>query len=199
MFSVAIALAILTALHLITPWALLLLTLALSIGDALEAPTWRAVLPELVPQQGLMPAIALNGIEFNLARAARSSAGWISDSGCRNWHSVLAECRIRILGVLWVIARWKRPPNQPGPLRETVSGAIRAAVRYTRNAPDILTVLGRIGCIMFFASAFWALLPTVAHELRRKRDTLWVALSSLWRWRCARSHGATTNTFIVLV
>jgi len=71
------------------------------------------------------------------------------------------------LGVLWVIARWKRPPHQPGPLRETVSGAIRAAVRYTRNAPDILTVLGRIGCVMFFASAFWALLPTVAHQLRR--------------------------------
>src|SRR5258707_3873364 len=48
------------------------------------------------------------------------------------------------LGVLWVIPRWKRPPHQPGPLRETVSGAIRAAVRYTRNAPEILTVLGRI-------------------------------------------------------
>src|SRR5258708_31650258 len=93
MFSVAVALAILTALHLITPWALLLLTVALSIGDALEAPTWRAVLPELVPQQGLMPAIALNGIEFNLARAL-GPAGWISDSGGRNWHSVLAECRI---------------------------------------------------------------------------------------------------------
>src|SRR5579862_728316 len=67
MFSVALALAILTALHLITPWVLLLLTLALSIGDALEAPTWRAVLPELVPKEGLMPAISLNGIEFNLA------------------------------------------------------------------------------------------------------------------------------------
>ncbi len=69
MFSVAVVLAVLTVLHLITPWALLLLTLALSIGDALEAPTWRAVLPEVVPQEGLMPAIALNGIEFNLARA----------------------------------------------------------------------------------------------------------------------------------
>jgi MFS family permease len=92
MFSVAVVLAVLTVLHLITPWALLLLTLALSIGDALEAPTWRAVLPELVPQQGLMPAIALNGIESG--PRTRSSAGWISDSGGRNWHSVLAECRI---------------------------------------------------------------------------------------------------------
>jgi MFS family permease len=30
----------------------------------------------------------------------------------------------------------------------------------------MLTVLGRIAVIMFFASPFWALLPTVAHQLR---------------------------------
>jgi len=166
MFSVAVVLAVLTALHLITPWVLLLLTLALSIGDALEAPTWRAVLPEVVPQEGLMSAIALNGIEFNLARAIGPALGGflIAASGITTVFSLNAAS---YLGVLWVIARWKRPPDQPGSLRETVSGAIRAAVRYTRNAPEILTVLGRIGCIMFFASAFWALLPTVAHELRR--------------------------------
>src|SRR6516162_4245973 len=166
MLSVAVVLAVLTMLHLITPWALLLLTLALSIGDALEAPTWRAVLPEVVPQEGLMSAIALNGIEFNLARAIGPALGGflIATSGITTVFSLNAAS---YLGVLWVIARSKRPPDQPGSLRETVSGAIRAAVRYTRNAPEILTVLGRIGCIMFFASAFWALLPTVAHELRR--------------------------------
>src|SRR5215470_1207047 len=166
MFSVAVVLALLTALHLITPWVLLFLTLALSIGDALEAPTWRAVLPEVVPQEGLMPAISLNGIEFNLARAIGPALGGFlivaAGIGTVFWLNAASY-----LGVLWVIARWKRPPNKPSPLRETVSGAIRAAVRYTRNAPEILTVLGRIGCIMFFASAFWALLPTVAHELRR--------------------------------
>jgi MFS family permease len=166
MFSVAVVLAVLAVLHLITPWVLLFLTLALSIGDALEAPTWRAVLPEVVPQEGLMSAIALNGIEFNLARAIGPALGGflIAALGITAVFSLNAAS---YLGVLWVIARWKRTPHQTGSLRETVSGAIRAAVRYTRNAPEILTVLGRIGCIMFFASAFWALLPTVAHELRR--------------------------------
>jgi hypothetical protein len=48
---------------------LLLLTLALSAGDALEAPAWRAIFPELVPKEDLTAAVALNGIEFNLARA----------------------------------------------------------------------------------------------------------------------------------
>src|ERR1700752_4101443 len=158
MFSVAVVLAVLTVLHF--------LTLALSIGDALEAPSWRAVLPEVVPQEGLMPAIALNGIEFNLARAIGPALGGflIAALGITAVFSLNAAS---YLGVLWVIARWKRPPHQTGSLRETMSGAMRAALRYTRNAPEILTVLGRIGCIMFFASAFWALLPTVAHELRR--------------------------------
>lgn len=166
MFSMAVALAALTLLHVITPWSLLLLTLALSIGDALEAPTWRAVLPEVVPHEELMPAMALNGIEFNLARAVGPALGGflIATIGVAAAFSLNA---LSFLGVLWVMARWKRPPQQQDSLRETVTGAIRAAVRYTRNAPEILTVLGRIGSIMFFASAFWALLPTVAHEVRR--------------------------------
>ena len=165
MLSVAVALAVLTLLHWITPWMLLLLTLALSIGDALEAPTWRAVLPEVVPREDLLPAIALNGIEFNLARAIGPALGGflIAVAGVATAFTLNA---LSFLGVLWVIARWKRPARQIGTPRETLRGATRAAIRYTRNAPDMLTVLGRIVSVMFFASAFWALLPTVAHGLR---------------------------------
>src|SRR5258705_10414655 len=64
MFSISVVLAVLTVLHLITPWVLLLLTLALSNGAALEAPTWRAVLPEMDPQQGLIPAIPLTCMQI---------------------------------------------------------------------------------------------------------------------------------------
>lgn len=165
MLSVATALAVLTLLGWITPWMLLLLTLALAIGDALEAPTWRAVLPEVVPQDDLLPALALNGIEFNLARAIGPALGGllIAAAGVATAFALNA---LSFLGVLWVIARWKRAARQSGLPRETLAGATRAAIRYTRNAPEMLTVLGRIASIMFFASAFWALLPTVAHALR---------------------------------
>jgi MFS family permease len=164
MFSMAIALAALTLLHWLTPWLLLLLTLALSIGDALEAPTWRAVLPEVVPQEGLLPAIALNGIEFNLARAIGPALGGllIAVAGVATAFTLNA---LSFLGVLWIIVRWRRPARQRSSPRETLSGATRAAIRYTLNAPDILTVLGRIAAIMLFAAAFWALLPSVAHQL----------------------------------
>ena len=65
-----------------TPWLLLLLTLALSLGDAIESPTWRAIFPELVQKEDLTPALALNGIEFNLARATGPGTWRLDRRGC---------------------------------------------------------------------------------------------------------------------
>lgn len=68
MFGIAAVLAV-TIAGAITPCLLLLLTLALSLGDAVESPAWGAIFPELVNNDDLPAALALNGIEFNLARA----------------------------------------------------------------------------------------------------------------------------------
>jgi len=48
MLVVAVVLTIATVSGVMTPWLLLLLTLGLSIGDAVESPSWRAIFPELV-------------------------------------------------------------------------------------------------------------------------------------------------------
>src|SRR5215472_6401199 len=69
MAGVAIVLTTLAFLGQLSPILLLVLTFALSAGDAIESPTWRAVLPELVTSEDLASAAALNGIEFNFARA----------------------------------------------------------------------------------------------------------------------------------
>src|ERR1700740_420710 len=69
MVVVAAVLAVMTIAGKMSPALLLILTFALSAGDAFETPTWRAVLPELVEKEDLPAASALNGIEFNFARA----------------------------------------------------------------------------------------------------------------------------------
>src|ERR1700677_2961608 len=60
MLVIASILVVATYLRLINPWLLLLLSFALSIGDAVESPAWRAIFPELVPKSELTPAVALN-------------------------------------------------------------------------------------------------------------------------------------------
>src|SRR6267154_4862806 len=126
MLGVACILAVATISGAMTPWLLLLLTLALSAGDALEAPAWRAIFPELVSREDLTPAVALNGIEFNLARAVGPGlAGLIIAVAGVGTAFVLNA--LSFFGVIAVIARWKRPARKTQLPAETLGGATIAA------------------------------------------------------------------------
>src|ERR1700749_2543568 len=67
--AAATLLAVLTVLHLMPAGWLLVLTFAIGIGSALTNPAWGALVPELVPREDMVQAIALNGIGFNLTPA----------------------------------------------------------------------------------------------------------------------------------
>lgn len=164
MVCVALALAVVTLTGVITPWLLLALTFALSAGDAFETPTWRAVLPELVQKDDLPAASALNAIEFNIARAVGPALAGVLIATAGVGAAFLVNVA-SFVGVLLVVARWKRPVQKRTAPPETVGGATVAAIRYVRYAPAIRALMLRSGVVMFFASASFALLPTVAHNV----------------------------------
>src|SRR5215813_3615460 len=142
MMAVALILAVLTMTGLTSPWLLLALTFALSAGDAFESTSWRAILPELVSKDDLPAASALNGIEFNLARAIGPAAAGMVIAVAGVSTAFIANF-ISFCGVIVVVARWKRPIRRQTAPPETLTGATIAAVRYVRNSPAILTVLVR--------------------------------------------------------
>jgi len=152
MVAVATALAVTTLTGHITPWLLLMLTFALAAGDAFEAPTWRAILPEVVAKEDLPAASALNGIEFNLARAIGPAlaGGLIAAAGVAAAFVVNV---ISFVGVILVVARWHRPNRTRTTPSETLGGATRAALRYVRHAPVPRGVMLRAGLVMLCAIA----------------------------------------------
>ena len=163
MTGIALVMAVLAIGGLLSPWVLLALTFALSAGEAFETPTWRAILPELVSRDDLAAASALNGIEFNLARAvgpglagAIIAAAGVSTAFAVNFFS--------FFGVILVIATWKRPKHKTSLPPETIRGATVAAVRYVLHSPGVLKVVSCTGVVMFFSSALFALLPTMARS-----------------------------------
>jgi MFS family permease len=166
MAFVAVALAALVITGFISPWLLLALTFALSAGDAFETPTWRAVLPELVAKEDLEAASALNGIEFNLARAVGPglTGVLIAAFGVGTAFVVNAAS---FIGVIFVIARWKRPHRKRTAPAERVVGATIAALRYVRYSTGVRALIIRAGAVTLFASALLALLPTVAHNVSK--------------------------------
>src|SRR6202795_865904 len=164
MALVAIALAALVITGFISPWLLLALTFALSAGDAFETPTWRAVLPELVATEDLEAASALNGIEFNLARAIGPGLAGVLIAAFGVGIAFVVNA-VSFIGVIFVVARWKRPHRKRTAPAERGIGATMAALRYVRYSTAVRALIIRAAVVMFFASALLALLPTVAHNV----------------------------------
>jgi MFS family permease len=161
MLAAAVALAGITMAGAMSPWLLLALTFALAAGDACQAPSWAALLPDLVGHEDLPSASALNGIEFNFARALGPLlAGFvIAFSGV---GAAFALNAVSFLAVIVFISRWKRPARQSSAPAETLGGATAAALRFVHHSPAIYLLLIRTGGGMFCASAILALLPVAA-------------------------------------
>jgi MFS family permease len=161
MVGVALVLAALTLAGFVSPLPLLILTFALSAGDAFESPSWRAVLPDLVKKEDLPAASALNGIEFNFARAVGPGLAGLLIAAAGAGSAFLLNA-VSFIGVIFVVARWKPALKTRTTPPETVRGATVAAIRYVRYSPAIRILLTRSGLVMFFASGLLALLPSLA-------------------------------------
>lgn len=68
LMSVATTLAAASFMGLLTPLVLIGLGLAHGVSVAFNVPAWQVLTPRLVPRDELTRAIALNGVQFNLAR-----------------------------------------------------------------------------------------------------------------------------------
>ncbi len=148
---------------------LLLLTFLLSVGSAMNGPTWQAIVPELVPRAELPNAIALNSAAFNLARAVGPAAGGLTVAA---FATVLTGAGVvffinaaSFIAVLIVIYRWRRTPLFTSALpAERLVGSMRAGLRYVRHAPAIRAILVRAFIQTFCVSGMWALLAVVAQQ-----------------------------------
>lgn len=161
MLAVAIALAAITVAGAMSPWLLLALTFALAAGQAIESPSWRAMLPELVARDDLAAAAALEGIEYNTAMIVGPAlAGLLIAAG--GIGTAFAAYAASFVAVIIVITRWKRPVQRYTAPVEALAGATAAALRYVRYAPSIQAVIVRSAAAMFCSCATFALLPTIA-------------------------------------
>ena len=164
MVVVAVVLTAATISGRMTPWLLLVLTFALAAGDAIEAPSWRALLPEVVKRDDLASASALSGLEFNVARAVGPALAGILIA----WIGVAAAFAVNtisFLGVIAIVWRWRRPVRRRTTPPETLGGATVAAVRYVSNSALVRGLMVRAGVTCFFVSGLLALLPALSRTI----------------------------------
>jgi MFS family permease len=163
MLIAAAALAVLSALGGLTPWALIGLLFVIGVGGALGAPTWQTLQPELVPAEVRTQAIALGSVNQNLARAVGPAIGGLllAVTSAAFVFGVNAASFIAVLGAVMITRIPVRERTLP---REHAFAAVRAGGRFVVNSPALLAVIARAISFVFFAGAIWALLPLVARE-----------------------------------
>ena len=76
--SCALALGALFAVGRVEVWHILALSFVVGLAQAFGGPAYQALVPTLVPQRELSNAIALNSIQFNLARVIGPMLGGIA-------------------------------------------------------------------------------------------------------------------------
>ena len=161
MLVVAAVLGLLTVTHQVTTTWLLLLTFLLSIGGTVNMPAFTSLTPELVPLDTLSQAVALNSISSNIAQSIGPAIAGILIAASGPGAVFIANA-ISFVGVVAVIALWKREPQQHTMPAEHIVSAMRTGLRYVRNSPSLLVLLSKLGLFIAFSSSLSALLPVVA-------------------------------------
>jgi MFS family permease len=155
-------LATLTGFGLTTPAVLLTLLFIVGCGQALTAPAWQAIQPDLVPREQIPAAAALGSISMNGARAIGPAVAGVLVA-LSGPTMVFALNAVSFVGIVAVLLWWRRPAVETLTLpAERPLAALSAGGRFIRSAPVIRRILLRAVLFVAPASALWGLLAVIA-------------------------------------
>lgn len=163
MLCVSVGLGISTIAGITTPSILLFFTFFLSLGAAINAPAWQAVIPEMVHRDDLPAAITLTSVGFNVARVGGPALGGIVIAAIDTGATFILN-GISFLGVIVVLKTWHREHKENTLPEERLIGAIKTGIRYVRNASQVQAVLIHSIFFSIFSIALWAFLPIIARK-----------------------------------
>jgi MFS family permease len=162
----ALGLALLVSTHMIRVWHIFVLGAITSTSWAFEQPVRQALLPQLVPRDDLVNALALNAVTWN-------GAGLLGPSlvGLSVAHIGIDGCFyvnvVSYLAVIGALLRMHVPTNRGDPARATVIHSLLDGFGYVRREKIIMTFLTVSAIFNIFGRSYITLLPVFAKEVLR--------------------------------
>src|SRR5882672_412992 len=155
-----------------TPGVVITFTFLEGIVWVLNGPVFLAIVPSLVPQAELSSALALNSVQFNMARfcGPMLAAVIIGGIGVAGAFALNAITFLPLLIVLIVAI-----PNTPVPARSrrvSIGSDIREGLKFVWSSPGTrrLTIMSLI--FMFLSAPLQGLLPVFAQSVLKGGPTL---------------------------
>jgi predicted MFS family arabinose efflux permease len=143
---------------------LLAVTFGLGLCNAIMSPTWQSIIPRLVPQQDLQPAVALHAVGVNISRAIGPAMGGLIIVGAGvAWPFLInAASFLAVIGALWMWRPAAADMARPAP--KPFFAAMREGLAHAAGNRALKNTLARSVAFYFFGSCYWALLPLIARQ-----------------------------------
>lgn len=156
----AALLTVLAATGTPSPGVVTLIVFAAGCVQAIGFPTYQTLLPDLVPEEDLVGAVALSSAQWNLGRVIGPAlAGVVIGIGGYAWAFGLNA--LSFFAVIAVVAGLHLP--RPAPHDGTsLLTSFRNGVAYTRRDPGLRVVVGYMLLNTFLAAPFIGLIPAMS-------------------------------------
>jgi MFS family permease len=163
MLASAFVLAVATHFKIVTPVLLLVATLSLGFGLALNMPAWQAMVQDLVPREVVPAAVSLNSIAFNLARSIGPALGGVLIAATGT-ATVFFLNALSFLGPVAVLARWRGGGAAPQRADTGMWQAMGEGWRHVWGSEPLRAPLIRVVVFVVCASAVSAMAPLLARD-----------------------------------
>ena len=161
--TTAFTLALLVYFDVVRVWHILALSSVTGVAQAFGGPAYQSLIPSLVSKENLPNAVALNSIQFNLARiigpliagAALAAFGMVACFGLNGVSFLFVIAALVALNVKHI------PPSNQQRMIDQMKGGLR----YVRAEPQLvlLTILGFVAA--FLGLPLLTFLPVIVKEV----------------------------------
>src|SRR6266699_1632700 len=162
--STATLLGILTTLHIITVWQIILMALINGTFNTVGIPAWQAFIGDLLELEQLKQGIALNSMQFNLSRVIGPALGGFSIGvfGIAGSYYLNAISYVAVIIPLILIhpRHRERTSRQQGMWQD-----LREGLSFARKRPSLRVILLLQFIIAFLVFPYIVLLPIFARDI----------------------------------
>jgi predicted MFS family arabinose efflux permease len=159
----AFLLAILFVTHAVKVWHILTLSFIVGVGQSFGGPAYSALLPTLVPADDLSNAIAMNSIQFNLARVIGPTIGGLAYSALgATWCFTLNGLSyIAVIVSLFTI----QVKFVPAKTQQRVLSSMGEGIRFIRQSPGMSALVLLAFCTTLFGFSLNGFLPVIVQNI----------------------------------
>jgi MFS family permease len=176
--SCALVLSLLLFTNALTGMSLIYAMFALSFiagtGQAFGGPAYQALIPSLVGKEQMPNAIAMNSIQFNIARIIGPIIGGIAlQQFGGKWCFLLNS--LSFLPVIFSLYL-ARPSFTPKPSTEGVWDSLKAAFSFIQAKPGLKALIGLAFTMTFFGIPITTFLPVIAKGVFKADSSLFTTM-----------------------